>query len=101
MKAIAEGKKVAEWRRNDRDYRVGDVLILREHSDDLETTKSADGDELVRPTVPDDVRARNPIAFGWRLRRAAIVKVTHVQRGGEFEIPIEFCILSFRLLHAE
>ena len=29
--AIAAGKKTFEIRRNDRDYRVGDVLDLRDH----------------------------------------------------------------------
>jgi ParB family transcriptional regulator, chromosome partitioning protein len=29
--AVAEGRKTAEWRKNDRDYRLGDVLRLREY----------------------------------------------------------------------
>jgi len=62
-----EGMKRAEFRRNDRDYRVNDVLILREFDFGSEEYSG----------------------------RLIFATATHVLYGPEFEIPDGLCMISF------
>ena len=62
--AVITGKKKAELRKNDRDYRVGDMLILNE-VDGLDYTK-----------------------------QKSYQMVTHILPGGQFGIDKEYVILS-------
>lgn len=63
--AIRDGTKRFEWRKDDRGYRVGDALVLREWSPDTET-------------YTGEVERR---------------EVTYIARGA-FGIPADFCIMS-------
>jgi hypothetical protein len=64
--AMREGKKTFEFRKDDRGYRVGDMLVLREWTPD---SQSYLGPEMVR----------------W---------VTYIARGPAFGIPDGYCIMS-------
>ncbi len=76
--AVWRGAKAFEWRKNDRDYRVGDALALREW--DSQLNEFQDG----RP--PDGPRGYSG--------RWIVAHVTHVSRGPAFEIPEGFCVMS-------
>ncbi|UFS61261.1 DUF3850 domain-containing protein [Subtercola endophyticus] len=56
--AVAEGRKTVEIRFNDRDYQVGDVLLLKETEDGIYT-----GEELRR--VVTHVLAYNGLRENW------------------------------------
>jgi hypothetical protein len=64
--AMATGRKTFEWRKDDRGYREGDMLVLRMWDPATETYR---GDELIR----------------W---------VTYIVRGPSFGIPDGFCVMS-------
>lgn len=66
--AVESGIKTFEYRRNDRDFAVGDELIL----------------EWFDPS-PDHVAGN-----GRRLRR----RVTYIAHGGQFGIPRGFCVMA-------
>lgn len=65
--ALATGTKLFEWRKNDRDFQVDDMLILMRFDPDSATY--VDGEYLVR----------------W---------VTYVLRGPDFGVPEGFCVMS-------
>ena len=67
---VLDGMKRFEWRRNDRDFRKGDRLVLREWNQNTEAYTG----------------------------RALEVRVVFIQPGGEFGIPSEFCILGIQFL---
>jgi hypothetical protein len=73
FQAMWNGRKRAEFRRDDRGYIVGDLLDLREWDP-----------ALGRYT-------------GFRLT----ARVTHLVRGPEFEVPLGFVVLSIEVLDAE
>jgi ParB family chromosome partitioning protein len=66
--AMHRGAKTAEFRKNDRDFQIGDVLFLREW-DPLK--EEFTGQELYR-------------------------FVTHVVRGPDFDIPEGYAVMSIR-----
>ena len=68
--AIIEGVKTAEFRKNDRGFKVGDILLLREY-------------------LPDKKKYTG---------REVKVKVTHCVYGGQFGIPKNYCLMSIKLL---
>lgn len=66
FKAVDNGIKTAEWRKNDRDYKVGDLLVLCEYEP---STMHYSGAEIC-------------------------VAVTHILHGGKFGIPDGHIIMS-------
>jgi Domain of unknown function (DUF3850) len=70
FQAVLDGKKLYELRKNDRGYRVGDILHLREWDPDTEH-------------------------YSGRSLRA---RVTYMTRGGEFGLPNDLCIMGLVLL---
>jgi hypothetical protein len=68
--AIVTGEKTFEWRMNDRDYRVGDILVLHEYN-------------------PNNDRLK----YTGRMTAALI---TYILGNGEFGIPEGYCIMSIR-----
>lgn len=68
--AIKSGEKTAEFRKNDRDYKIYDELFLREWSPEEQ--------EYSGDTV-------------W-------VEVTHIVYGGNFGIPEGYCVMSIKLV---
>lgn len=66
FRAAKSGAKTAEYRKNDRNFKVGDHLNLREWD---ETKGDYTGESLM-------------------------VRVNHIIFGGPFGIPIGFCVMS-------
>lgn len=71
------GRKTYEVRKNDRDFKVGDMLILQEG--DLGGAGMSDYDLTFFPT-------------GRTLAR----KVTHILHGGEFGIEKDYVVMSIQ-----
>jgi hypothetical protein len=69
FRAVALGDKTADFRRNDRDFRVGDTLLLREW---------------------------NPETGRFTGHHIDCGSISHIQSGGRFGIPDGYCLLSFR-----
>jgi hypothetical protein len=69
--ALSDGSKTFEYRKDDRGYRMGDMLVLRKWDPTLETTLPLDSTpaELIR----------------W---------VTYIVRGPGFGIPDGYCVMS-------
>jgi len=65
---VETGYKTAEFRKNDRDYRSGDLLLLQEY-------------------VPSEDRFT---------RDEVLVRVTHINYGPDFGIPNGYCMMSIK-----
>lgn len=75
--ALLDGRKTFEIRRNDRDYQVGDVLVLREYEP---------------PQWIDNVLPRPlPEHFTGRVVRR---RVTYMVHGGAWGIPPDLCVMG-------
>lgn len=66
FEAVMRGEKRAEWRKNDRDYKEGDIYNLNEVGADGQLTG-----------------------------RSIQIRITHVLHGGKFEMPEDYCMFSF------
>lgn len=73
---IVNGRKTHEVRRFDRDFSVGDILLLREWTPSIETT--VDGDGYTGRRVP--------------------VRVTHITAPGTWGLPADLGVLSIQRL---
>src|SRR5262245_36596847 len=80
--AVKDGRKRFEWRRDDRGFEVGDVLLVREWDPHAKDFVDIGGfDEPFRPNeLP--------------------VRVTYIARGN-FGIPPGYCVMSIEPLWAE
>ncbi|GGG32754.1 hypothetical protein GCM10007425_29260 [Lysinibacillus alkalisoli] len=67
--AVVSGAKTFEYRFNDRDYRVGDILRLNEY---------------------------NPIQESYTNQKADVI-VTFILEGGQYDIPTSYVIMSIKL----
>lgn len=73
---LAAGEKTFEYRRDDRGFEVGDVLVLREF----------------RPsTIAADCRTVVPEAYTGRVRQ---FRVTYVLRAPKAGVPSGYCVMS-------
>lgn len=68
-RAVYDGRKTFEYRKNDRDYKIGDTLLLMDYYPETETT----GGEIH-------------------------VEVTYILYGGKFGIPKDYCIMQFKII---
>lgn len=75
FQAIVDGKKTHEVRRADRDFRRGDFLHLREYE----------------PVQYGD-------APGRYTGREMVALVTYVTGGGQWDLPVNVCVMSIRVL---
>lgn len=94
---IHEGTKTAEFRRNDRDYKVGDILVLRLYYPTIASWSlagmSEESFEKAFPFANDEEEewqyglddSENPI----------LAQVKHIVAAG-FGIPEGFCVLSIQ-----
>ena len=69
-RALLEGRKTFEVRKNDRDFREGDTLMLEQYDTELARTFGA------------------PL---W-------LKVTYVLKGGQFGIEEGYCVMGVKIL---
>ncbi len=63
---VLTGTQTAQWRKNDRDFQIGDILILHEYENEKYTY------------------------------RTFIAKVTDIIPGGHFNMPQEYCVMSIK-----
>ena len=70
-----DGSKSYEWRKNDRSYGIGDVLLLKER-------------------IPHDDRT------GTYTGRTVLVRVVHMTSGA-YEMPTGFCVLGIEVYNRE
>ena len=73
--ALTYGNKTAEFRKNDRDYEVGDILYQEE--------VMGEGDAMEK-------------TGGWILQ-----EVTHIVHGPAYGIPDEYCMMSVKNIKYE
>ena len=78
FEALADGRKHHEVRRNDRDYQVGDVLMLHEFI----------------PDDPEMAAETGRGVSGHYTGRALERHVTWVTRPGTFGLPADVCVMS-------
>ena len=70
FEAVKSGIKTAEYRKNDRNFKQGQFLNLREW---LPSKQEYTGESL-------------------------LVKIMHIVYGGQFGIPEDYCVMSIRLV---
>lgn len=80
FEAVWDGRKTFEFRRNDRDFAVGDILRLREWD----------------PAIHNAAGSLDEWAQSKAYGRELNVRVTYIAHGGQFGIPEHFCVMSFR-----
>ena len=76
FQALYDELKTFEWRLNDRDYEVGDILLLREWDPNSGDAGQYTGRELKR-------------------------LVTYILRGGKFGMPKKYVVMSVRPIKEE
>lgn len=87
--AIAAGVKCFEWRRDDRGFEVGDMLVLRKW-DPRPMTLSGTGCYVTTRATPTHLTET------YTEQR---VRVTYILRG-QFGVPEDYCVMSIELMGA-
>ena len=93
FEAIWAKQKHHEIRENDRDFKVGDQLILREFDAHAECDGKGFmwvGEHFVQKTK----QACCPPPHGTYTEREVVMKVTYMTKGGEWGLPEELCVMS-------
>jgi len=85
FQAFLDGRKTHEYRRQDRDFKVGDILVLQEWNPGVEDPKDLDATYMGHLVGPK--------GRGYTGRETS-GRVTYITPGGEFGVPKEFCVLS-------
>jgi len=75
FRALLDGSKTCEYRRDDRGFAVGDTLVLKEFA----------------PAFDDNNRPTGGGEFSGRVQRRL---VTHITRGPSFGVPDGFVVMS-------
>lgn len=86
--AVKEGRKRFEVRRHDRDFAVGDMLLLRMW------------DPSAKPVggyVRDTERQWNSLESLEEVARTIKARVTYVMTGGRFGIDEHHCVIGFEV----
>jgi hypothetical protein len=68
-KDIYDGKKSFEYRKNDRNYKIGDTLLLMAYYPETDSTGA-------------EIHA----------------EITYILYGGKFGIPDDYCIMQFKII---
>ena len=82
--AVKDGRKTWEFRRNDRDFQVGDTLIL----------------EFYDPAPNDFISSRSHGYLYEEKGPGRIhidARVTYILHGGQFGVPVGFCVMSIEV----
>jgi hypothetical protein len=87
---IKSGKKKFEWRKNDRDFETGDLLVLQ---------------EILNDTFYPDPDSGSGMRYeydksGERVARIVVMRVTYIT-AGMFEITPGYCILGIEPVSAQ
>jgi hypothetical protein len=83
--SVLDGTKTHEYRRDDRGFKRGDVLVLREWDPDPGEPSDELGNVLARGYTGRQLRAR----------------VTYISRGPMWSIPEGYCVMSIRKIDDE
>ena len=75
FRAILDGRKCFEVRHNDRDFDVGDTLLLKEYD-------------------PSPYSSEKYLGVRGYTRRELRVRVTYMLHGGQFGLPANMCVMS-------
>ena len=86
--AIRSGEKKAEFRRNDRDFAVGDIVIHKRYRPEYDQTAVGDGGRYLDAK---GVEANSVFTID-----TIKTRITHITTG--FGIPEGFCMFSFEIL---
>ncbi len=86
--AIRSGAKKAEFRRNDRDYAVGDIVVHRRYRPGYHPDTVGDGGAWLNE-AGDTASCTQDID-------TIVTRITHMTSGG-FGIPDGFCMFSFEI----
>lgn len=78
FKAVLEDKKLFEIRKNDRDYKVGDTLKLKEWCP-------------AGTTINEDV-----IEWPYFTGKEIVAEVTYVLKGGKYGLDKDYCVLGIK-----
>ncbi|HMJ04772.1 MAG TPA: DUF3850 domain-containing protein [Chthoniobacterales bacterium] len=84
FEAVQRGVKLHEVRRNDRDFSVGDSLILREFIPKLDQTTG------------QPARDENGSTIGTFTSHEVLRYVTYITPGGAWGLPADICVLSIK-----
>lgn len=84
FEAVRRGEKRHEVRKADRDYSVGDSLILREFVPELDQTTG----------LP--LRDKNGATIGAFTNHEVLRHVTYITPAGAWGLPNDLCVLSIR-----
>lgn len=78
FKAVLEDKKLFEVRKNDKDYKVGDTLVLKEY-------------------CPAGTNICGDIAeWDFFTGKAIMAEVTYVLKGGKYGLDKDYCVLGIK-----
>lgn len=82
FQAIVDLVKRHDIRRNDRDFKVGDLVVLWEYI----------------PSVSEQELPESwgPLARGHYTGRCEVREISYVTEGGEYGLPFDRCVLSIR-----
>lgn len=92
---VVAGYKTHEARKNDRDFRVGDKLVL------LEFIACGTCDGSGRLLHGGEHRKCCPAPHGAYTGKKVCVRVTYITPGGAFGLPEELCVMSIRLIASD
>ena len=76
FEALRDGDKRADFRPNDRQFHIGDVLLLEEY---------------VPEGVEDEWAGDGVLGYTGQI---LLMQITHIELGGKFDIPDGFVVLS-------
>ncbi len=95
FRAVWDGSKTHEVRVNDRDFRVTDLLVLREWD-----PAHRGGGVIHDGGSSTSARWADPVPRGYTGRKIR-VRVTHLTPGGAFGLPPNLCVMSIAVVERE
>lgn len=101
FQAVVDGTKRHEVRRADRDFKVGDVLDLREWDPTTHAVYDHAIDCAYQGGVSDcncNREAVREVPIGYT-GRSAQARITYVSAAGTWGLPADLCVLSIALLN--
>lgn len=95
FEALVKGEKSYEIREDDRNFGVGDTLILKEFDAHAECDGKGyfwEGEQFAQKTRKECC----PVPHGVYSGRSLVMKIVYKTNGGEWGLPDELCVLGVR-----